>query len=111
MDVGFARWTFVAVGLLFVGINVPLALGKIPPNWFYGFRTRKTLSSPEIWYPANRAAGRDGAIAGVVITIASVVIALALHDSPAIAVFIDLAILVGALAVVVVRAFVNLSRF
>jgi uncharacterized membrane protein len=36
---------------------VPLVLGKAPPNRFCGFRTRKTLSSPAIWYPANRIAG------------------------------------------------------
>lgn len=38
-------------------LAIPMALGKVPPNGLYGFRTSKTLSSPEIWYPANRAAG------------------------------------------------------
>jgi hypothetical protein len=38
-------------------VAAPLALGKIPPNQLYGFRTPKTLSSPDIWYPANRIAG------------------------------------------------------
>jgi hypothetical protein len=38
-------------------IAVPMVLEKVPPNWIYGFRTPKTLSSPDIWYPANRAAG------------------------------------------------------
>ena len=32
---------------------IPLVLKLVPPNRLYGFRTRKTLSSPEIWYPAN----------------------------------------------------------
>ncbi|MDF1752604.1 MAG: SdpI family protein [Verrucomicrobiales bacterium] len=27
-------------------------------NQLYGFRTRKTLSSDEIWYPANQYAGK-----------------------------------------------------
>jgi len=39
------------------GVAVPMALQMIPPNGFYGFRTPKTLSSPEIWYPANRVSG------------------------------------------------------
>jgi hypothetical protein len=36
-----------------------MVLGKIPPHHFYGFRTRKTLSNPEVWYRANRLAGID----------------------------------------------------
>ena len=47
----------VGVPLLILLLSVPMILGKVPPNGVYGFRTPKTLSSPEIWYPANRAAG------------------------------------------------------
>jgi uncharacterized membrane protein len=47
---------YVLPGLLAI-VAAPLALGKIPPNQIYGFRTLKTLSSPDIWYPANRMAG------------------------------------------------------
>lgn len=38
-------------------VSIPMILGKVPPNRLYGFRTPKTLSSPDIWYPANRASG------------------------------------------------------
>jgi hypothetical protein len=38
-------------------LSIPMVLGKVPPNRFYGFRTPKTLSSPDIWYRANRASG------------------------------------------------------
>jgi uncharacterized membrane protein len=34
-----------------------MVLGMVPPNRFYGFRTPRTLASPEVWYPANRASG------------------------------------------------------
>ena len=34
-------------------ISLPLILGLVPPNGIYGFRTRFTMSSREIWYPAN----------------------------------------------------------
>ena len=37
--------------------SLPMILGKVGPNHMYGFRTPKTLRSPEVWYPANRAAG------------------------------------------------------
>jgi hypothetical protein len=45
--------TYGGMGLLFVGLSVPLLLKKIPPNMWYGFRTRLTLGDPEIWYPVN----------------------------------------------------------
>ena len=65
-----------ASGLLFVAISVPLIRQQVRPNRWYGFRTPKTLSSPEIWYPANRAAGIDLLVAGVVIFLACVVLAI-----------------------------------
>ena len=46
-----------AVPLLILLLSIPMILDRVPPNGAYGFRTPKTLSSPEIWYPANRAAG------------------------------------------------------
>jgi len=42
------------IGLLFIGISIPLLYEKIGPNSCYGFRTRKTLSNKEIWYKANK---------------------------------------------------------
>ncbi len=38
---------------------IPLALRRIPPNYWYGFRTRKTLSDPNLWYRANYLGGMD----------------------------------------------------
>lgn len=49
---------FVTTGLLIVAICVPLILGWIPPNAWYGFRTRQTLADPSVWYTANAAAGK-----------------------------------------------------
>jgi uncharacterized membrane protein len=47
----------VVVPLATGAIAVPLVFDLIPPNGLYGFRTPKTMSSPEIWYAANRASG------------------------------------------------------
>jgi uncharacterized membrane protein len=44
-------------------VSIPLILGKVPPNHIYGFRTSRTLSSPEIWYPANAFCARAMLIA------------------------------------------------
>src|SRR5688572_13826064 len=58
---------FGGIGILYIILGVPLALGKIPPNWGYGFRTPRTLSDPRIWYEANRVSGYDLIAAGVAI--------------------------------------------
>ena len=47
----------VGLPLLILMLSLPMILGKVPPNGTYGFRTPKTMSSPEVWYAANRAAG------------------------------------------------------
>lgn len=52
--------------LLTAGLSVPLILRKVPPNPFYGLRTRRTFSSRRIWYAANRIAGIWLTIAGTV---------------------------------------------
>lgn len=88
---------FALVGLLFVGLGLPLAWRKIGPNWLYGFRTAKTLGDPEIWYAANQAAGVALAIAGVVIAVFSM---LLLFIGPML--LPPLGVVIGNLAVMVV---------
>jgi uncharacterized membrane protein len=55
------------LGVLFIGIGLPMARGRVKPNAWYGFRTPKTFSSPEIWYAANRVGGIDLIIGGCAI--------------------------------------------
>jgi uncharacterized membrane protein len=65
---------FAIPSLLLFFVAVPLVLGVIPRNRFYGVRTLKTLSDDGVWYPANRLAGATimaatgvyGALAAVV---------------------------------------------
>lgn len=38
-------------------VSIPLMLDAVPPNRFYGFRTRQTLTNRELWFRANRFAG------------------------------------------------------
>ncbi len=73
-----------AVGALFFALGLPLALGKIPPNHWYGFRTTKTLASSQTWYAANQVAGQDLMIAGVVLLLGVIgMTALKVFVSPA----------------------------
>ena len=62
---------FALVGVLFVGLSIPLIQKRVAPNRYYGFRTPKTLSNPEIWYEINRISGTDLFIAGALITFSS----------------------------------------
>ena len=62
------------VGLVIAGISVPMVLDKVPPNHLYGFKTKKTLSSKEFWYKSNRRAGKEFAIAGLAISVGSLVL-------------------------------------
>ena len=62
---------YAGMGLLVILICVPMILEMVPPNNWYGFRTRRTLSDPNVWYPANRIAGQYLAVAGTVIARAS----------------------------------------
>jgi uncharacterized membrane protein len=51
------RLLLIAVCGVVGALSVPLILKKVRPNPLYGFRTPRTLSNPEIWYPANAFAG------------------------------------------------------
>ena len=69
----FALVTYTIMGLLFAGLSIPLLLNKIPPNGWYGFRTRLTLSDPRIWYPVNAWGARRLLWIGVVTLLAGLV--------------------------------------
>ncbi len=58
-------------GVILLTASLPMALGIVRPNRFYGFRTRKTLSDERIWYAANKVMGRDMVIAGAVSLLAA----------------------------------------
>lgn len=64
--------SFIALGLLFVLLAIPLIAGIVPPNGVYGVRSAATLSSPENWYQANRFGGECLALAGVALTLGSI---------------------------------------
>lgn len=55
----------VWVPVLFILLAIPLVFGIVPRNYFYGFRSRRTLKSDAIWYPANRVSGVLLALAGL----------------------------------------------
>jgi uncharacterized membrane protein len=64
LDIKLALIGYILPGLGVV-LGIPMALGMVPPNRYYGYRTRRTMASANVWYPANRIAGRCLAIAGL----------------------------------------------
>jgi uncharacterized membrane protein len=64
MNLKLALIAYVLPGLAIV-FGTPMAFGLIPPNRFFGFRTRKTLSSADVWYRANRISGLSLVVAGI----------------------------------------------
>lgn len=50
---------YLGFSTLLVAIGLPLAMGKVPPNPLYGFRTPATQADPALWYPVNARTGGD----------------------------------------------------
>lgn len=48
---------FLVFGAILISAGIPLIRGRVRPNPWYGFRVRRTLEDPAVWYPANRYAG------------------------------------------------------
>ena len=48
---------YSAAGILLAALSIPLILGRVPPNRWYGFRTSKTLRSAKLFRAANHYAG------------------------------------------------------
>jgi len=63
---------FIALGGLFIGFSLPLIKHKVPPNVWYGFRVRRTLNDPSVWYPANAYAAQHLLWVGVAVMLAAV---------------------------------------
>jgi hypothetical protein len=67
---------FTISGLILSGISVPLILGKIPPNGLYGFRVKKTMEDPDIWYPVNVYSGKWLLVDGLCVVFAAIGLAV-----------------------------------
>ena len=70
-------WTlgiYLFEGLLLMLLARPMIKRRIGPNRWYGFRTPKTLSSPNIWYPANEFSGRRLFSTGLIVVISSLLL-------------------------------------
>lgn len=69
---------FLISGGVLMAISIPLIQGRIGPNHWYGFRVRRTLEDPKVWYPVNAYAAWRFFGLGV----AEIVVATALYFAP-----------------------------
>ena len=65
---------FVCSGLLLTVLSIPLIMGKIGPNPWYGFRVRRTLSDPVVWYAVNAYSAKRLLAVGIVNIVSAVVL-------------------------------------
>src|SRR3954452_20064527 len=65
---------FVCSGLILVGLSIPLIMGQIGPNPWYGFRVRRTLSDPAVWYAVNAYSAKWLLAVGIVNIVSAVVL-------------------------------------
>jgi uncharacterized membrane protein len=102
------------LGFLCIGLGIPLALGKVKPNHFYGFRISKTLKDESVWYKVNAFTGRAFIWCGATILAAAFAVlaltrsmglsAVALQVMSAVIVMVPLAVTVVVSSVVCYRA-------
>lgn len=65
---------FAGSGLLLTGLSIPLIQRRVRPNYWHGFRMRRTLNDPAVWYGVNAYAGKRLLISGIITTIAAIVL-------------------------------------
>ena len=73
-DVNIAVLIFTLVGIVFIGLGVPLFQRRVPPNAWYGCRTTKSLSDERIWYAINQVTGKDMILIGILMIVSSLAV-------------------------------------
>jgi len=102
---------FLTSGLLYAVISLPLIALKVKPNKWYGYRTKRTLSNPRIWYAANKAMGFDMLLAGLMIAFSALMIILFGRSLPIIAAIgLNLAVMFVSIGCAVVHSFLSLRQ-
>jgi len=102
---------FTSVGLLEIILGIPLLYEKIKPNWYYGFRTSKTVNNKEIWYKCNKYVGRDLIIAGIIVAIGSLTLLFYKNNfSVETIAFIGIFLVSAPVIIVLIRGFIYLKK-
>ena len=100
---------FIALGLLFVILGLPMALRRVPRNRFYGFRTPATLADDRVWYPANARSGVDLVVLGGLLVLTGTALLVARASAETQGLVGGVPVLIGAVAVTV-RGLLHVRR-
>src|SRR3954447_22062616 len=100
----------VATGLLNAALAVPLMRRKVGVNSLYGFRVRRTLANPTVWYEANAFAGRCMFRSGIATSLARLALYFVPAIDPVAYAFACLVITMAGVAVGLILSFRFLNR-
>jgi uncharacterized membrane protein len=64
----------IGIPILVIVLSIPMVMGMIPPNRYYGLRVGKTYSSPELWYTGNRIGGTYMLAGGIIALLLGIVL-------------------------------------
>ncbi len=98
---------FLVGGAILIGISIPLIQRRVGPNRWYGFRVRRTLEDPKVWYPVNAYSGWWMLAVGV----AEIVTATGLYFMPGVDVAIYASIVGGIVVAAVIIGLVQSFRY
>ncbi len=99
---------YIISGILIIIVSIPLLKGRVARNIWYGFRTRRSLESDELWYAINAYAAQRMIIwSFALIGVGLMALVMPIKGNPALTAVFVLAI---ALIVIPVIEAVNFSR-
>ncbi len=101
---------YISAGLLFVALAIPLIQRRIGPNRWYGFRVRRTLEDPAVWYDANEYAGHCFLWCGIVTSTTCLALYFVPGIEPVVYPFLCVGVMLISLAVSVILSFRFLDR-
>ncbi len=82
---GLHWWALLKIPAVLIALAIPLVLGLVPPNRWYGYRTARSLNCPAEWSRLNRLAGLAviaAALLSVAIKVAVLLFVLGLPHHP-----------------------------
>ena len=95
-----ATLVFPLVSAVILALGIPLWVGMVPPNRFYGVRVAATLADEALWYAVNKAAGRDMVAVGGIMLVLSTTLLKSDIGGVAYAVVMTVVLLAGAAFIV-----------
>ena len=102
---------FVSSGLLLAGLSVPLLLRKVAPNPLYGFRVKRTLEDPTVWYAVNFYAAKRLLVLGLTSGLIAVVLFVVPGISFVTYALVNGLIVLAGLLIAVIQSFAYLRSF